>query len=56
MSNAFAAGDYKLALKLSQKLDKQILSRYSNIWKLIKTITREKNMQQERFNVQLLTP
>lgn len=44
MTDAFAAEDYKRALKLSQKLDKQILSHYSNRRKSIKTISMEKNM------------
>ena len=47
MTDAFAAGDYKRALKLSQKLDKQIFSHYSNRRKSKKTVNKEINYIKE---------
>jgi len=44
MMDAYADGDYKRALKLSQKLDKQILSHYSNRRGLLKNNIKEINI------------
>lgn len=45
MTDAYANGEYKKALKLSRKLDKQILSNYPDRRKQKKSKSKEKNLE-----------